>query len=191
MPVRRPRKGDRRIDAAIDHFAAMGYAAHKVRSVVGGLVKVYGGPSRDVWRLLEEGSYEVVQNRLLEIEEEERQKQDAQLLLDYHQQQDGQQVEDEPPQHQEPAADEQVEDPMFIEPQDTISISNEAPAETKSADKEVEDPMFIEPPVREAALPLNAARRTGPTRPCYGWLSESEDEMRVADTNLARSMMLH
>jgi len=65
---------------------------------------------------------------------------------------------------------------MFIEPQDTISISNEAPAETKSADKEVEDPMFIEPPVREAALPLNAARRTGPTRPCYGWLSESEDE---------------
>ena len=36
--------------------------------------------------------------------------------------------------------------------------------------------MFIEPPAREAALPLNAARRTGPTRPCYGWLSESEDE---------------
>jgi hypothetical protein len=64
---------------------------------------------------------------------------------------------------------------MFIEPQDTISISNEAPAETKSADKEVEDPMFIEPPAREAVLPLNAAR-TGPTRPCYGWLSESEDE---------------
>ena len=59
---------------------------------------MYGGPSPDVWRLLEEGSYEVVQNRLLEIEEEEKQKQDAQLLLDYHQQQDGQQVEDEPPQ---------------------------------------------------------------------------------------------
>ncbi|XP_066381759.1 uncharacterized protein [Miscanthus floridulus] len=171
MPVRRPRKGDRRIDAAIDHFAAMGYAAHHIRSVVGGLVKVYGGPSPDVWRLLEEGSYQVVQNRLFEIEEEQKQNQDAQL-----QQQDDQQVEDEPPQHQEPAADEAVEDPMFIEPQDTISISNEAPAETKSADKEVEDPMFIEPPAREAALPLNAARRIGPTLPCYGWLSESEDE---------------
>jgi len=71
---------------------------------------------------------------------------------------------------------------MFIEPQDTISISNEAPAETKSADKEVEDPMFIEPPVREAALPLNAARRTGPMLPCYGWLSESEDEEEEQST---------
>ena len=40
MLVRWPRKGDRRFDAAIDHFTAMGYAAHKVRSVVGGLVKV-------------------------------------------------------------------------------------------------------------------------------------------------------
>ena len=41
--------------------------------------------------------------------------------------------------------------------------------------------MFIEPPAREAVLPLNAARRTGPRRPSYygwgGWLiSESEDE---------------
>jgi hypothetical protein len=36
--------------------------------------------------------------------------------------------------------------------------------------------MFIEPPAREAVLPLNAARRTGPRCPCYGWLSESEDE---------------
>jgi hypothetical protein len=40
MPVRRPRKGDRRIDAAVDHFAAMGYAARHIRSVVGALVKV-------------------------------------------------------------------------------------------------------------------------------------------------------
>ena len=54
---------------------------------------MYGGPSPDVWRLLEEGSYQVVQNRLFEIEEEQKQNQDAQL-----QQQDGQQVEDEPPQ---------------------------------------------------------------------------------------------
>ena len=56
------------------------------------------GPGPDVWRVPEEGSYEVVQNRLFEIEEEEKQQQDQQLLLEYHQQQDGQQVEDEPPQ---------------------------------------------------------------------------------------------
>lgn len=59
---------------------------------------MYGGP--DAWPLLEEGSYEVVQNRLFEIEDEEKQKQDQQLLLEHHDQQqlDCQQVEDERPQ---------------------------------------------------------------------------------------------
>jgi len=42
MPPRRgrPKKGERRIDAAIDHFAAMGYAARDVRAIVNGLLKV-------------------------------------------------------------------------------------------------------------------------------------------------------
>ncbi|KAG0544129.1 hypothetical protein BDA96_02G248300 [Sorghum bicolor] len=84
MPTRRPRKGGRRIDAAVDHFVLMGYAAYHVRSVVGSLVKMYGGPSRDVWRLVEEDSYKVVEARLLAIKEEK-------------QKEDGQQVEDEPP----------------------------------------------------------------------------------------------
>jgi hypothetical protein len=39
-PKGRPRKGDRRIDAAIDHFGAMGYAARDVRSIVDDLLKV-------------------------------------------------------------------------------------------------------------------------------------------------------
>ena len=34
---------------------------------------MYGGPGPDVWRVLEEGSYELVQNRIFEIEEEEKQ----------------------------------------------------------------------------------------------------------------------
>lgn len=70
---------------------------------------------------------------------------------------------------------------MFIEPQDNISISK-VPAETKSADDEVEGPMSIEPPVCEAVLPLNVAIRTRPRRPCYGWLSESEDEEEEQST---------
>ena len=45
---------------------------------------MYGGPSRDVWRLVEEDSYKVVEARLLAIKEEK-------------QKEDGQQVEDEPP----------------------------------------------------------------------------------------------
>jgi hypothetical protein len=42
MPARRgrPRKGDRRIDAAIDHFTVMGYAARDVKAVVTDLLKV-------------------------------------------------------------------------------------------------------------------------------------------------------
>lgn len=42
MPARRgrPKKGDRRIDAAIDHFAAMGYNARDIRAVVAELLEV-------------------------------------------------------------------------------------------------------------------------------------------------------
>lgn len=36
----RARKGDRRIDAAIDHFAPMGYTARQVRTAVNALLKV-------------------------------------------------------------------------------------------------------------------------------------------------------
>ncbi|PAN11258.1 hypothetical protein PAHAL_2G194400 [Panicum hallii] len=92
MPARRgrARKGDRRIDAAIDHFTVMGYAARDVRAVVAHLLEVYGGPS--AWPLLEDGSYQVVQEKLFEKEDEEKQKQDQPLLLE------GQQVEELPPQ---------------------------------------------------------------------------------------------
>jgi hypothetical protein len=36
----RPRKGGRQIDAAIDHFGAMGYAAWDVRAIVNQLLEV-------------------------------------------------------------------------------------------------------------------------------------------------------
>ncbi|CAL5065407.1 unnamed protein product [Urochloa decumbens] len=150
MPARRgrPRKGERRIDAAIDHFAAMGYAERDVRDAVASLLEVYGGPS--AWPLLEEGSYHAVQDKLFEREEEEKQKQP--LLLE------GQQVEEDRPQHQEPVVD-------------------KAPPENESAHEEVEDPMFIKPVPLEVIAQVTAAIGTGRTRrPCYGWLSESEDE---------------
>lgn len=54
---------------------------------------MYGGT--DAWPLLEESSYEVVQNKLFEKEDDEKQKQDQPLLLEQHQQ-DFQQVEDPP-----------------------------------------------------------------------------------------------
>jgi AcrR family transcriptional regulator len=40
MPRQRPKKGERRIDAAIDHFTPMGYATADVRAVVKKLLQV-------------------------------------------------------------------------------------------------------------------------------------------------------
>ncbi|CAN6317558.1 unnamed protein product [Urochloa humidicola] len=174
MPARRgrPRKGDRRIDAAIDHFTAMGYAARDVRDAVASLLEVYGGPT--AWPLLEEGSYQAVQEKLFEKEDEEKEKekekQKQPMLLE------GQQVEDDPPQHQEPAVDEA--------PPENDKLNKEVTAETESAHEEVEDPMFIEPAPLEAIVPLTAAIGTGrKKRPCYGWLSESEDEEELISQN--------
>ncbi|KAG2642188.1 uncharacterized protein LOC120672603 isoform X5 [Panicum virgatum] len=64
-----PGKGDGRIDAAVDYFIAMGYAARDVRNVVEALLTVHGGAA--AWPSLAEGSYRAVQEKLLEKEEEE------------------------------------------------------------------------------------------------------------------------
>ncbi|XP_034583113.1 uncharacterized protein [Setaria viridis] len=66
----RARKGDRRIDAAIDHFAPMGYTARQVRTAVNALLKEYLGAA--AWPFLEDSSYLVVQEKLLEMEDEEK-----------------------------------------------------------------------------------------------------------------------
>ncbi|XP_062199718.1 uncharacterized protein LOC133902141 [Phragmites australis] len=168
MPRRgRPKKGDRRIDAAIDHFAAMGFPARDVRKAIAQLLEAYGGP--DAWPFLEEGCYYVVQEKLIEKQEQEK------LLLPEHNHQD---EEEEPPQHLEPAVNE-------APPENNLSIlevHNEVPAESESPDEEVEDPIFTEPPALDAVvpLPLPAATGTGGTRrPCHGWLSESEDEEEI------------
>ncbi|RCV10870.1 hypothetical protein SETIT_2G143300v2 [Setaria italica] len=177
MPAPRGRgrsrgRGDRRIDAAIDHFAAMGYAARDIRDAIADLLKVYGGPS--AWPLLEEGSYQVVQDKLFEKEDEEKQKQEQEQEQDQTLLLEGQQVEEEeeePPQHQEPAVDEAPPENNKL-----ILLHDEVPVETESAD-EVEDPMFIEPSPLEAIVPLTAAVGIGCKRkPCYGWLTESDDE---------------
>uniref|UniRef100_A0A0A9GB33 WIYLD domain-containing protein n=1 Tax=Arundo donax TaxID=35708 RepID=A0A0A9GB33_ARUDO len=162
MPARRgrPKKGDRRIDAAIDHFTAMGYPARDVREVVADLLEAYGGP--DAWPFLEEGSYYVVQEKLIEKQEQE----EKLLLLEHHHQQNQEQ-------HQEPAVDQAPpENNMLI-----LEVHNGVPAESESPDEEAKDPMFIEPPALKTAVPLPVAIGTGGTRrPCYGWISESEDE---------------
>uniref|UniRef100_A0A0A8YL49 WIYLD domain-containing protein n=1 Tax=Arundo donax TaxID=35708 RepID=A0A0A8YL49_ARUDO len=141
MPPRR-RKGDRRIDAAIDHFGAMGYAARDVRSAVKELLKVYGGPA--AWPLLEEASYNEVQNKLFEMEEEEKQRQN-QLLLEYRPEQE--QVEEGPTQQQVPAVDELLlESNMSV-----LEVYNDVRAEAELTDGKVEGAQQQERAVDEAA----------------------------------------
>ncbi|CAN6217003.1 unnamed protein product [Urochloa humidicola] len=69
-------EGDGRIDAAVEHFVAMGFAARDVRSAVEALLQEHGGAAAG-WPVLEEGSYRVLQEMLVEKEEEE-----VALLLD-------------------------------------------------------------------------------------------------------------
>ncbi|CAM0144600.1 unnamed protein product [Urochloa decumbens] len=169
------RKGDRRIDAAIDHFAPMGYTARQVRTAVNALLKEYLGAA--AWRFLEDDSYLVVQERLLEMEEEEKK-----LLEQETQEEEEPELEQEQPQQHEPALDE-------VPPQSNSLMLEGHSGESagiESSDEELEDPMIVEPLAVEAVAPLTEVKAvvpfaeatvTGDRRPpCYGWLSESEDE---------------
>lgn len=68
--------------------------------------QLYGGASASAWRLLEEGSYQVVQDKLFDMEEEEENKENEKLLLERQENEkqeqplllEGQQGEEEPPQ---------------------------------------------------------------------------------------------
>ncbi|CAN6223374.1 unnamed protein product [Urochloa humidicola] len=159
----------------------MGYTAQQVRTAVNALLKLYDlDPA--AWRLLEEACYHVVQEKLLEMEDEEKKMQPS--LEQETQEEEEPEPEQEQPQQQEPAVDE-------VPPQSNSSILEGHSAESAaimSSDEEVEDPMLIEPhaleviaPVAEtkAIVPRFEATGTGETKtrpPCYGWLSESEDE---------------
>nr|CAB3456566.1 unnamed protein product [Digitaria exilis] len=57
------KSGERRIDAAIDHLAPYGFPKPQIRKVINDLLKLYG---RDGWAFLEDGSYRVVLEKLLE-----------------------------------------------------------------------------------------------------------------------------
>uniref|UniRef100_A0A0D9XBB5 WIYLD domain-containing protein n=1 Tax=Leersia perrieri TaxID=77586 RepID=A0A0D9XBB5_9ORYZ len=94
MPRQRPKRGERRIDAAIDHFTPMGYSSADIRAVVKQLLgaSVYGD---DGWPFLEEDSYRVVQEALFE-----KQEHDEQLQLQLLQQQDDDEQAEEEPQPQ-------------------------------------------------------------------------------------------
>ncbi|CAL5065393.1 unnamed protein product [Urochloa decumbens] len=161
MPPPEGEKGDARIDAAVDHFVAMGFAARDVEA----LLKEHGGADA-AWPFLEEGSYRAVQEILLEEEEEE-----VTLLLH---------AAGEPQQPEVAVANE-------ASPEHGMQISqvySEPPPETNSV---LEKPRPLaspnESPVHEALLPFPTATSTARLRPpTYGWIStESESESESDD----------
>ncbi|CAL5080371.1 unnamed protein product [Urochloa decumbens] len=165
MPLPEGEKGDARIDAAVDHFVAMGFAARDVRSAVEALLKEHGGADAG-WPFLEEGSYRAVQEMLLEKEEEE-----VALILDAA------------------GGSQQPEVAVANEasPEHGMQISqvySELPSETNSVlekSKLLASPN--ESPVHEALLPFPTATSTARLRPpTYGWIStESESESESDD----------
>ncbi|PIA61974.1 hypothetical protein AQUCO_00200160v1 [Aquilegia coerulea] len=67
-PRGRPRKvGQSRMDAAIDALTPMGYSRSLIQSRVNALLKVYDGE----WRFIEESSYQVLLDNILEEQEQE------------------------------------------------------------------------------------------------------------------------
>lgn len=144
----RPRRGERRIDAAIDRLSHYGFPRPDIRRVINELLQLYG---RDGWVFLEEGSYRIVLDRLLEEQAQQQQQQ-----------------------QQEAAADE-------APPENDAQISEvHAPAESESAVEQAKPRARpIEYPPLEPIVLLPGPAATGTVRPrppCFGWISDSESE---------------
>ncbi|XBI13424.1 hypothetical protein VPH35_140156 [Triticum aestivum] len=196
MSRRRPRGGTQRMDAAIDHFAIMGYRKADVRSVVNRLLRdVYG---RDGWPFLEDSCYSVVQDALFEMQEE----QDKLQLQAVQQPQEedgdadgddggGDDDDDEEAQQLEAA----MMDPPSENAMPIVMVDSEAqPSETVLAVEQTGEviPMIMDPPARTAGPPHPASTGTGRTRrPCYGWISESESDSDYEEYVARRQKQVH
>ena len=184
------------MDAAIDHFAIMGYRKADVRSVVNRLLRdVYG---RDGWPFLEDSCYSVVQDALFEMQEE----QDKLQLqaVQQPQQEDGDadgddgggddDDDDEAQQLEAAMMDPPSENAMPI-----VMVDSEAqPSETVLAVEQTGEviPMIMDPPAPTAGPPHPASTGTGRTRrPCYGWISESESDSDYEEYLARRQKQVH
>ncbi|KAM0918021.1 hypothetical protein ACQ4PT_009385 [Festuca glaucescens] len=211
MP-RRPKSGDRRIDAAIDHFVPMGFKKVDIRNIVNSLLKnVYGNNG---WLFLEENCYHVVQEALLEKQEEEEKLQLQVLQKKQQQQQQEEEEEEEEEQQQQDDDDEEAqhvqeqqqeewEDEDEDQQQDAamvgtlsgnrmpvVQVHNEEPSNTVLAVEQTEE-VIIDPPAPKA-LPHLAATRSGRARrPCFGWISESDSDSDYEEFLASRQQVVH
>uniref|UniRef100_A0A0E0LYB0 WIYLD domain-containing protein n=1 Tax=Oryza punctata TaxID=4537 RepID=A0A0E0LYB0_ORYPU len=157
-----PGRGQRRIDAAIDHLSEYGFPRPIIRQAINELLAdtLYG---RDGWVFLEEGSYRIVVDKLLEEQANQQQQEDDAKH-------EGGTTAGEPlpengvqtSQAEVPAA---ASEPAKV----VAAVAGELPDSTTSV-----------------PLPVPAARHTASTRrPCYGWLIESESEDDELDNGVS------
>ncbi|KAF8675254.1 hypothetical protein HU200_047927 [Digitaria exilis] len=183
------KSGERRIDAAIDHLAPYGFPKPQIRKVINDLLKLYG---RDGWAFLEDGSYRVVLEKLLEEQTQlevnslpfpTRPPVSLFFLVQYyttvwytllshcstdpliHKKQEAAAVEEASPEND----------------MEVSRVHSDAPTESWSALESQASPNSSLP--QEHVLPVPPATGAARTRrPCYGWISEeSETESESED----------
>lgn len=167
------------MDAAIDHFAIMGYRSADVRSVVNRLLRdVYG---KDGWPFLEDSCYHVVQEALFEMQEEQDKLQLQAVPPPQQQEEDGDgggddDHDDDEAQQQEAA----MMEPPSENAMPIVMVDSEAqPSKTVLAVEQAGEviPMNMDPPACRAGPTHPSSAGTSRTRrPCYGWISESESD---------------
>ncbi|OEL16891.1 hypothetical protein BAE44_0022090 [Dichanthelium oligosanthes] len=151
----RPRTGERRIDAAIDHLAQYGFPKLQIRILTSSvhdasMIQLYG---RDGWVFLEEGSYRVVLEKLLE-EQAQLEKQEASAADEAS-----------------PKNDMEVSPPVLSE-----ALTESQPALEPQASHN------SSPPLEHVLPPPPATGAARARLPCYGWISEeSETDSELED----------
>ncbi|TVU10811.1 hypothetical protein EJB05_44363 [Eragrostis curvula] len=200
----RPKRGGRRIDAAIDFCAGLGFHRTQIRRVINDLLSpsMYG---REGWVFLEEAQYTVVLDKLLEEQAQPKQDQISKWCVPFIMQQqeaasgnealpenEGQQQEVAAGNEALPENDVQVspENHMQVSPENHMHVSgvqNKAPTNISQSVREKQashnGSAFLEP-----VVPLPTAAQTAPAKPvrppCHGWISEeseSESELEAGE----------
>ncbi|EEF35512.1 uncharacterized protein LOC8270455 [Ricinus communis] len=197
MPPRRaPKVGLKRIDAALDALRPMGFSPDLIRKTVQSLLKAYGGD--EGWPFLEENSYRLVIESILEELEKPEREDDGPKMLENGSSKD-EIIEEKakaqvhyPSDHYKRVQSPSIESPpqkkhaMVVHTPsiNTTPGANAVPCSLKGETSQVKlerklpsseisagvsSPQLFSPPPVESRP---AQRR----KPCYGWLSSDDEE---------------
>ncbi|XP_057780266.1 probable inactive histone-lysine N-methyltransferase SUVR1 [Salvia miltiorrhiza] len=152
--ILRPRLS--RMDAAVDAMLPLGFPEAKVKKRVNQLLKVYGGD--EGWPFIEECSYKVLLDSLLEEKDDEEQvtSQNGLLLEPV----ENRELLDKP-QGDEDLSCSRASDALIEHPSEAVAEDTPLPASSPPRDS-----------THLLLLPANTRTRF----PCYGWIESDEDD---------------